>query len=378
MALPDGWTHAPAHPRRRAGDPRRWCTPATSPPSASPDFSADEVEAALDLAARRPGARLLAGATTPDGGLGGWAYLDNDERWRPRVRRGLRAARARCAGPAPAARPAAGAGSPSGPPSAGSTEVTARAGALPTEIAVDRRRSQAAGFTFVKRTPACAARSTASRRAPLPAGVTIRPVRPDDDDDLRRFHADLRHRRSATPTTTSRATTTRGGRYVAGLTSVAWDEWFVAEVDGGRRACCSRPTRRSRTTRAGSRTSRCCASTASAGSAAALLRHAFAVYAAKGRTQAGLGVDLANPTEAARALPRGRDDRDLRGQHLRAATPRLGRSTADQGLDLAAMRRSWSGGRAARRRSRRARRPSRPRWRSRRDTTRSAGRPRSR
>ena len=32
----------------------------------------------------------------------------------------------------------------------------------------------------------------------------------------------------------------------------------------------------------------------------ALLRHAFAVYAGKGRAKVGLGVDLANPTEAIR------------------------------------------------------------------------------
>jgi hypothetical protein len=32
----------------------------------------------------------------------------------------------------------------------------------------------------------------------------------------------------------------------------------------------------------------------------ALLRRAFAVYAAKGRTHAGLGVDLENPTNAVR------------------------------------------------------------------------------
>jgi mycothiol synthase len=32
----------------------------------------------------------------------------------------------------------------------------------------------------------------------------------------------------------------------------------------------------------------------------ALLRRAFATYAGKGLTRAGLGVDLANPTEAAR------------------------------------------------------------------------------
>jgi mycothiol synthase len=31
-----------------------------------------------------------------------------------------------------------------------------------------------------------------------------------------------------------------------------------------------------------------------------LLRRAFAVYAAKGRDTAGLGVDLANPTQAVR------------------------------------------------------------------------------
>jgi ribosomal protein S18 acetylase RimI-like enzyme len=32
----------------------------------------------------------------------------------------------------------------------------------------------------------------------------------------------------------------------------------------------------------------------------ALLRRAFAAYAAKGRDKAGLGVDMANPTRAAR------------------------------------------------------------------------------
>jgi ribosomal protein S18 acetylase RimI-like enzyme len=36
------------------------------------------------------------------------------------------------------------------------------------------------------------------------------------------------------------------------------------------------------------------------GVGAALLRHAFAIYAAKGRAEAGLGVDMANPTSAAR------------------------------------------------------------------------------
>ena len=36
------------------------------------------------------------------------------------------------------------------------------------------------------------------------------------------------------------------------------------------------------------------------GLGAALLRRAFATYAAKGRAKAGLGVDMANPTAAAR------------------------------------------------------------------------------
>ena len=36
------------------------------------------------------------------------------------------------------------------------------------------------------------------------------------------------------------------------------------------------------------------------GVGAALLRQAFAIYAAKGRAEAGLGVDMANPTEAIR------------------------------------------------------------------------------
>ncbi len=67
--------------------------------------------------------------------------------------------------------------------------------------------------------------------APLPAGVTIRLVRPDDDEDLRLFHriydTGFRDAYDYQPRDydTWRA-------YVAGLTSVAWDEWFVAEVDG--------------------------------------------------------------------------------------------------------------------------------------------------
>jgi ribosomal protein S18 acetylase RimI-like enzyme len=83
---------------------------------------------------------------------------------------------------------------------------------------------------------------------------------------------------------------------VAALPAVAWDEWFLAEVDGEPAAALeSGPPDENEgwvhllgvATRFRGR-----------GLGQLLLRQAFAVYAAKGRASAGLGVDMTNPTRA--------------------------------------------------------------------------------
>jgi ribosomal protein S18 acetylase RimI-like enzyme len=131
-----------------------------------------------------------------------------------------------------------------------------------------------------------------------PDGVMIRPVRPGDDAEMRRFHAIIEE---AFGDTDHLATDYQAWRNrIAAASSVSFDEWFVAEIDGAwagvlessdqavednegwvRALAVRRPYRRR-------------------GVGEALLRRAFATYARKGRTSAGLGVDLENPTEAAR------------------------------------------------------------------------------
>jgi mycothiol synthase len=181
----------------------------------------------------------------------------------------------------------------------GHDPYTVRAGAIPTEQPwIDALTG--AGFTFLKQH----ARMTMSLEGvsgippESPAGVTVRPVRSSDDAEMRRFHAIIEEAfrdsdHPATDYSTWRA-------QVAAEASTSFDEWLVAEVDGQivgvlqssdggadagegwvRNLAVLRPYRRR-------------------GVGAALLRRAFATYAARGRTRAGLGVDLANPTRAAR------------------------------------------------------------------------------
>ena len=181
----------------------------------------------------------------------------------------------------------------------GHNPYTVRAGAIPTEqrwISV----LTAAGFSFLKQHARMAmSLAGVSATAPEPpAGVTVRPVDPADEHQMRRFHAtieeafrDSDHHATDYPTWRAR---------LAAESSLAFDEWFVGEAGGEwagvlqssdsgaednagwvRALAVLRPYRRR-------------------GVGEALLRRAFAVYAQKGRVEAGLGVDLANPTRAAR------------------------------------------------------------------------------
>lgn len=181
----------------------------------------------------------------------------------------------------------------------GHDPYTVRAGAIPTEKPWIAALTDA-GFTFHR----LHARMTLSlggapTTAPEPpAGITVRPVDHTDEAEMRRFHATVEE---AFRDTDHRATDYETFRAeVAGETSVAWDEWLVGEVDGEwagvlrssdvgaednggwvKALAVLRPYRRR-------------------GVGEALLRHAFAIYAAKGRSEAGLGVDMENPTAAAR------------------------------------------------------------------------------
>ena len=182
----------------------------------------------------------------------------------------------------------------------GHAQMTARGGAIPTEQAwIDTLR--AAGFTFVKR--------YARMRRPLdgvsptppapPEGVTIRLVDPDDDADMRRFHRIINE--AFADTLDHEPSTYEGWRErLAALPSVSWDEWFVAEVDGAPVGVLRSADQSLDQNEGWVKALAVLREHRKRGVGAALLRRAFAAYAAKGREYAGLGVDLTNPTEAAR------------------------------------------------------------------------------
>ena len=262
-----------------------------------PDFTTDEVREALTGPHTDPAVDCWM-ALDADGAIVGWTYPHNatggDREfievyvWPGRGEPALRPLLGLIMGRA-AERGAA----------FGHEPYTVRAGAIPTERAWIATLTEA-GFAFLKQH----ARMTLSLKdvpatAPEPApGVTVRPVRADDEAEMRRFHATIEeafldgdHHATDYPTWRAR---------LAAESSLAFDEWFVGESGGEwagvlqssdsgaednagwvRALAVLRPYRRR-------------------GVGAALLHRAFAAYAAKGRSTAGLGVDLANPTEAAR------------------------------------------------------------------------------
>jgi ribosomal protein S18 acetylase RimI-like enzyme len=262
-----------------------------------PDFTPDEVRDALTGPNTDPAEDCWV-ALDQHGEIVGWAYPDNatggprdfievyvwPQRGEPALRHLLELMLQRVAERAT---------------TFGHDPITVRAGAIPSEQRwIDVLT--AAGFEFLKQHARMAMSLTGgSATAPEPpAGVTVRPVNPDDEAEMRRFHAtieeafrDSDHRATDYPTWREQ---------IAAESSVSYDEWFVGEVDGewagvlqssdsgkddgeGWVKCLAvlRPYRRR-------------------GVGQALLRRAFAAYAGKGRSKAGLGVDLANPTRAAR------------------------------------------------------------------------------
>ncbi|MDG4787248.1 GNAT family N-acetyltransferase [Micromonospora sp. WMMD1102] len=177
----------------------------------------------------------------------------------------------------------------------GLAAMTVRAIALPGEerwIGVLRD----AGFEFVKR--------YARMRRPLagvaaeppapPPGVRIRPVRPDDEAELRTFHRILDTAFRDTPDYQP-ASCQQWWEQVRALPSVAWDEWFVAECDGEAVGILQSADQTLDQNEGWVKQLAVLREHRRRGVGGALLAYAFARYAAKGREYAGLGVDLSNP-----------------------------------------------------------------------------------
>ncbi|MFY1670814.1 GNAT family N-acetyltransferase [Plantactinospora sp. WMMB334] len=263
-----------------------------------PDFSADDVREALtspDLDPDRDSWLALG----PDGEVRGWSYLEDSHRG-PREtvevyvhpERGL-----------PAQVPLLTmqlARSAERAAEFGHAEMTVRALALPGEerwIGVLRD----AGFAFLKRY-ARMRRSLAGVPAeppPPPPGVLVRPVVATDDAELRTFHRILDSAFRDTPDYQP-AGYEQWRAQVAALPSVAWDEWFVAEVDGEPVGILQSADQTLDQEEGWVKQLAVLRAYRRRGVGAALLARAFACYAGKGRRYAGLGVDLSNPVEPVR------------------------------------------------------------------------------
>jgi ribosomal protein S18 acetylase RimI-like enzyme len=174
-----------------------------------------------------------------------------------------------------------------------------RAGAIPTEQPyIDALLD--AGFVFLKQHARMQiSLAGVSPVAPeAPAGLTVREVRGDDDGDLRAVHTAIFEAFADTDHLDTDYDTWR--KQMSNEPSLSFDEWFVAEADGRVVGALQSSdhgvadnegwVKRLGVLRAYRRR----------GIGEVLLRRAFAVYAAKGRYRAGLGVDMANPTQAIR------------------------------------------------------------------------------
>lgn len=261
-----------------------------------PDFSLDDVRESLTAACTDP-ARDCWLASDPDGTVVAWATVDNPTgTGREFVEVYVDPQRG---GPAQGplldrqlARVARRAGE------RGLSALTVRCAVLPPETRW-RGLLHDAGFTFVKRyvRMSRSLAGLAPEPPPPPPGVTVRPVRPDDDADLRNFH---RIHDTAFRDTPDHEPTGFDQWYAeaTGRRDVAWDEWFVAEVDGVPAGVLRSSDQALEQDMGFVKHLAVLSGHRRRGVGTALLHHAFARYAAKGRGYAGLGVDLSNPTEA--------------------------------------------------------------------------------
>ncbi|WP_442932324.1 GNAT family N-acetyltransferase [Micromonospora sp. NBC_01699] len=264
----------------------------------APDFSPEDVREAL-LAPNVDPSRDSWLAVDPTGEVSAWAYLESPSRGeREMIEVYVYPGRGE-----PAAAPLLDrqlARVAQRAAEFGYDRLTVRAGAVPTE---ERWISvlEAAGFEFVKRyarmrRPLAGVSAVAP---PPPPGVLVRPVDPSDEAELRLFFRILDTAFRDTPDYLPRSFE-QWREQVAVLPTVAWDEWFLAIVDGVPGGILQSADQALDQNEGWVKNLAVLREYRRRGVGAALLARAFASYAGKGREHAGLGVDLANPTEAAR------------------------------------------------------------------------------
>lgn len=262
-----------------------------------PDFTADEVREALTA----PNTDISVDSWVvldADGGIVGWAYPDNTtggerefievyvwpERGVPALRPLLALMLERVAERGV---------------QFGHDPYTVRAGAVPTETPWIETLTEA-GFVFLKQHARMQMSLEGVSPTPPepPAGITVRPVDPANQEEMRAFHRVIEDafRDSDHRATDFRTWLTR----VEAEPSLSWDEWFVAEADGRIVGALQSSDGGGEDDEGWVRYLGVVSAYRKRGVGEALLRRAFATYAAKGRRWAGLGVDMANPTAAAR------------------------------------------------------------------------------
>ncbi|MFD6562936.1 GNAT family N-acetyltransferase [Micromonospora profundi] len=256
-----------------------------------PDFDAEDVEASLTAPYVDP-ARDSWLAVDPDGTVVGWATVDNPtgvgrefvEVYVDPARAGIVRAPLLARQLERVAERAAERGLPA---------LTVRCAVFAPERDWERTLRES-GFTLAKRYVRMN-RPLADLPAepPLPAGVTVRPVRPDDEAELREFHRVYDIAFGDTPDHEPLSYE----RWRARIGDVtAWDEWFVAEVDGVLAGALQSSDQGLDQQEGFVRSLSVLPAYRRRGVGAALLRRAFARYAEKGLLFAGLGVDLTSPT----------------------------------------------------------------------------------
>lgn len=167
---------------------------------------------------------------------------------------------------------------------------SARAGAVPKETEWIASL-KAAGFTFVKQYARMGIDLPAPPQPPVD-GVAVRPV---GQDELPEFHRIIDTAFRDTPDYQPRTYEQWRSRFVDGH-EVNWDEWLVGVVDG--RAAGVLQSKASASPEGWVQNLAVLREFRRRGVGRALLAEAFRIYGSKGYLKAGLGVDLANPTEA--------------------------------------------------------------------------------
>jgi mycothiol synthase len=185
----------------------------------------------------------------------------------------------------------------------GHPEMTARAGAIASETNYIGLL-QAAGFEFKKRYARMQRELTGDEQVPeFPDRVTIRNVRHDDDAEMQTFHRILETAFADLPDYLPFDYVTFRQR-LAALPSITWDEWFIAEFDDVPAAILQSADQSTERNEGWVKNLAVAKEFRGRGLGGLLLRTAFATYAAKSRTSAGLGVDMTNPTGAYRLYER--------------------------------------------------------------------------